>query len=168
MMKIHLKLGLWPAVLVVAMAAQMGVAQAQMRFGGHQGANTAQIKQRIEARMAERREAFINELGLSREQRQQWDLLTQRRTALGESQRTQQSAFRARLDAELDSATDLKRLHQEFTLAQDAQIALRRQLQRDFLALYESLNATQQSKLRGQLQMMLDQAPSLRSRFQGR
>ena len=68
--------------------------------------------------------------------------------------------FNARLDAELDAAGDLKALHQEFTQAQDSQIALRRQLQLDFLALYETLNFTQQSKLRAHLQFLSVVSPA--------
>jgi LTXXQ motif family protein len=183
-MKIHSKYALWLALAMLALAhVNIAHAQGSMRSrydrqvgASHLGApsslagqatrQTSEIRQRIQARMAERRDAFINELGLSNEQRQQWDALMQRRNALGETQREQQAMFRARLDTELDGAGDLKALHQEFTRAQDAQIAQRRQLQRDYLAFYDSLNATQQSKLRGHLQALIDRVPAARQSWQ--
>jgi hypothetical protein len=156
-----LSIALALALSLTAYAQTMGG-----RFSDRQtGAFQAQMQERIQARMAEQRAAFINDLGFTTAQRQQFDDLSQRRKDLREAQQAELTAFRTRAAAALSSSNvDLTAYYQEHTRLQDTHTAQRRQVQQSFLAFYQTLNATQQGKLRAKVLEMLDQREERRAR----
>jgi hypothetical protein len=128
------------------------------------GTMPAQMQQRIRARMEQRKQEFLNELALSSTQRQQWDALSASRANMRNTQKAERSAFRVRLSEALEAGADVTAWYQEHLRLQDTHTAQRRQLQQSYLAFYQSLNPTQQAKLRNHLLEMLDRVEENRAR----